>query len=63
MILAWELVKCQKPDCVRQAKAGVEYCCAPCAVSAAGRWEVDEHSEGCEQRHAERGDYQEMRRP
>lgn len=57
MILSWQLKECRKPDCFRQVKASVEYCCAECAVAAEGRYEVAQHSEGCEQRHAERGEY------
>lgn len=56
-MFSWELKKCAKPDCFRQVKAAVEYCCAECTVAAEGRYEVDQHSEGCEQRHAERGEY------
>lgn len=57
MAYAWELKKCDKPDCWRQVKAHVAYCCSECAVAAEGRYEVHAHSEGCEQRHAERGEY------
>ena len=54
MIFSWMLKECDKPDCFRRVKASVVYCCAPCAVAAEGRYEVAEHSEGCEQGHAER---------
>lgn len=57
MTLSWVLHKCAKPDCFRQVKAGVLHCCAECAAAAAGRYETHGHSEGCEQRHAERGEY------
>ncbi|MEU6324659.1 hypothetical protein [Streptomyces sp. NPDC047009] len=56
--LAWELKKCNKPDCRRMGRAGCGHCCAPCAVAAEGSHEVAQHSEGCEERHAERGDWQ-----
>ncbi|MER7937878.1 MULTISPECIES: hypothetical protein [unclassified Streptomyces] len=55
MSFALELHKCAKPDCTRQVKAGAVHCCADCATAAAGRYEVHEHSTGCEQRHAMRG--------
>ena len=51
-----ELRKCLKPDCMRKVKLGIEYCCTPCAIAAAGRHEVDQHSTGCDQRTAERGE-------
>lgn len=63
MIFSWQLHKCAKPDCFRQVKAGVEHCCVECAVAAEGRHEVHQHSAGCEQRHAERGDYGKELRP
>lgn len=56
MILSWMLKECDKPDCFRQVKPHVAYCCAECAVAAEGRYEIHQHSEGCEQRHAERGE-------
>jgi hypothetical protein len=49
------LHKCEKPDCFRQVKTGVAHCCLPCSTAAAGRYEIHEHSDGCGQRHAERG--------
>lgn len=49
------LHKCEKPDCSRQVKEGVAYCCTPCAVAAAGKYEIDRHGENCEERHGERG--------
>lgn len=52
------LVKCGKPDCFRRVTATVVFCCPPCAVAAEGTFEVGQyHSEGCEERHVERGDY------
>jgi hypothetical protein len=56
VIPSWLLKKCDKPDCFRQVKSYVAYCCAECAVAAEGRYEIHQHSEGCEQRHAERGE-------
>lgn len=53
----WELEKCDKPDCLRKVKKGTDYCCTACRVAAEGQYEIDEHSAGCEKRHAERGDY------
>lgn len=52
-----EFHKCEKPDCFRQVKAGIVYCCTPCAVGASGKYEVEahEHSAGCNQRSEERG--------
>lgn len=49
------LHKCGKPDCFRQVSAASVYCCYPCSLAAEGRYEIHEHSPGCEQRHAERG--------
>lgn len=57
MTLSWELRKCAKPDCFRQVKSSVRYCCSDCAVAAERLHEVHEHSSGCELRHAERGEY------
>lgn len=57
MKLSWVLYKCAKPDCFRQVKAGVVYCCTACAVAADGQFEVQEHSTGCNQRHTDRGEY------
>ena len=57
MILSWELQKCAKPDCFRQVKANVKFCCSNCALAAERLHEVHEHSGGCELRHAERGEY------
>lgn len=50
-----EFHKCEKPGCFRQVKAGVIYCCTPCAVAAYGTYEIDRHSEWCDERHATRG--------
>ncbi|MEU1371987.1 hypothetical protein ABZ454_38750 [Streptomyces sp. NPDC005803] len=55
--LSWELQKCAKPDCFRQVKAGVGFCCSACAVAAERLHEVDEHSSGCERRHTQRGEH------
>lgn len=49
-----ELVKCRKPDCGRLVPKGTLYCCTPCAVAAEGRYEIDEHSDGCNVRFTER---------
>jgi hypothetical protein len=47
--------ECRKPDCRRLVKRGVTFCCAPCAEAAEGHYEIDAHSEGCDERAAERG--------
>lgn len=49
------LRKCEKPDCFRQVKEGVAYCCTACSVAAAGKFEIHTHSESCDERAAERG--------
>jgi len=49
------LGECAKADCARLVKSGVLYCCAPCAEAAAGQYEIEAHSAGCDQRSAERG--------
>lgn len=63
MHLSWVLEKCAKPDCWRQVKAGVQYCCSECATAGEGRYEIHQHSTGCDQRHAERGEYGKAQRP
>jgi hypothetical protein len=50
------LRKCRKPDCMRKVKVGTDYCCSPCAVAAAGEYEIHEHSKGCNERTIERGE-------
>lgn len=49
------LFKCLKPDCLRKVPGGVACCCTPCSDAADGRYEIHAHSDGCEQRSAERG--------
>jgi hypothetical protein len=61
--LSWVLKKCDKPDCWRQVKTNVQYCCSECATAGEGRYEIHQHSDGCEQRHAERGEYGRALRP
>lgn len=51
-----ELRKCLKPDCMRKVKLGTAHCCAECVAAADGRYEIHEHSEGCNARTAERGE-------
>ncbi len=51
--------KCGKPDCLRKVKPGIAFCCGPCATAANGRHEIHEHSEWCNERAAQRGDYAE----
>jgi hypothetical protein len=50
-----DLVKCLKPDCMRKVKLGVAYCCMPCTIAAAGAFEIHQHTKGCDERAAERG--------
>jgi hypothetical protein len=49
------LHKCGKPACFRQVKEGVDYCCTPCSIAAAGKYEIDRHSAWCDERAAQRG--------
>jgi hypothetical protein len=56
-----DMLKCSKPDCRRLVPRGIYYCCHPCAVAAAGRYEVNQHSSGCDLRLAERGECPEAR--
>lgn len=51
-----KLRKCLKPDCMRKVKLGITYCCGECAVAAEGRYEIHEHSDGCNTRTTERGE-------
>ena len=51
-----DLVKCQKPDCMRKVPRGTDYCCAPCRIAGEGAYEIDRHSERCDTRSAERGE-------
>ncbi|MEV4079702.1 hypothetical protein AB0J43_05355 [Nonomuraea fuscirosea] len=48
------MVECGKPDCGRAVPEGVRFCCAPCAVAAEGRFEVDAHLVSCDALWAER---------
>ena len=50
------LWKCLKPDCMRKVERGIQYCCAPCRLAAAGNYEIDRHSDGCDDRMDERGE-------
>lgn len=57
-----ELKKCTNELCRRAVKTSVAYCCASCDRAAERGYEIHEtgllgHTEGCEIRHAERGDY------
>jgi hypothetical protein len=51
-----QLRKCLKPDCMRKVKLGITYCCGECAVAAKGRYEIHDHSDGCNTRTTERGE-------
>lgn len=55
-----QLRKCRKPDCMRKVKVGTLYCCSPCGIAAAGQFEIHEHSSGCDERSAERGECNEF---
>ena len=64
-----EFHKCRKPDCLRKVSLGSVYCCHSCstAAEASAPYEIEPyrpgehwvlvHSEGCEKRAAERGEY------
>lgn len=64
-----EYRKCGKTDCLRKVSAIAAYCCAPCATAAQapapyeigpyrpGTHWLHVHSQGCEQRTADRGEY------
>lgn len=49
--------KCYKPDCFRKIKTSVRYCCTPCANADERSYEIENHSEWCDERVAERGEY------
>jgi hypothetical protein len=49
-----ELVKCQKPDCFRLVLVGAAYCCNNCRIADEGKYEIDQHSSGCDERYAAR---------
>ncbi len=64
-----EFFKCRKPDCMRKVGPGIWYCCHACstAAEAAAPYEIEPHdpalhwvlchSQSCEERAAERGEY------
>lgn len=52
-----QFVKCRKPDCLRKVPPSSAYCCPACSTAAAGGYEIEAHSGGCDQRAAERGEY------
>ena len=64
-----EYHKCGKPDCFRKVSLGSVYCCHSCATAAEapapyeiepyrpGEHWVHVHSEGCEARNVQRGEY------
>jgi hypothetical protein len=54
-----DLRKCENPDCQRLVPVGTYYCCTGCDAAHEGCYEIHPngpfgHSEGCNQRHAER---------
>lgn len=73
LILSWELRKCANNACDRQVKPIAQYCCLACSRAHGERYELDPytegahwvlcHSEGCEQRHAQRGPWREPGMP
>lgn len=56
----WTYTVCKNPLCRRVVKRGIDYCCGGCSWSHQRAQEGDSfdphHSEGCDKRHAERGD-------
>jgi hypothetical protein len=64
-----EFHKCGKPDCLRKISIGSLYCCPSCstAAKASAPYEIEPydpsahwilvHSQSCEERSAERGEY------
>ena len=64
-----EFHKCGKPDCLRKISLGSVYCCLSCskAAEASAPYEIEPyapdvhyilcHSQSCEERSAERGEY------
>ena len=54
--MADEYWKCYKPDCRRKVKEGAAYCCTPCVAADAIGHEIHQHSVGCDERAAERGE-------
>lgn len=62
MSIIQEYHKCKKPDCFRKVSKGSLYCCYACSIADEGRYEVHEsgqlaHSDDCNQRKSERGEY------
>jgi hypothetical protein len=49
-----ELDECTKPDCERAVPRGTAHCCAPCAHAAEHKYEIHQHSPGCDDRWAVR---------
>lgn len=47
---------CDNMACDRWVRYGTKFCCFPCAQAAAGKYEIDAHSEGCDARQKERAD-------
>jgi len=54
-----EFKLCDNPECGRIVGVGTLYCCGPCATAHTDGYEIHEdgplgHSDGCDQRQAER---------
>ena len=54
------LKKCDNPECFRQVRNGVEFCCGPCGT-ANGKYEIHGdgplgHTIGCNERDVQRRD-------
>ncbi|MDP9843273.1 hypothetical protein [Streptosporangium lutulentum] len=45
---------CEKPDCERAVRKGVQYCCTPCAVAGEGKYEIEAHMASCDEKWAYR---------
>lgn len=48
------LKSCDNPECQRRVPVGTLYCCSPCSFAADTQSEITAHSEGCNERHAQR---------
>ena len=49
-----ELKNCDNRACDRRVIVGVLFCCAACAEANRCGYEIHEHSDSCDLRHAER---------
>lgn len=51
-----EYRNCLTSACRRKVGGGAAYCCTPCAMADSTGHEIHQHSQGCDQRAAERGE-------